>query len=63
MITSEDISNRKLQLEQDIQEIDANLIKLDQTRLSLVQQKQAMQGALALCDEFINNIDEQGTKE
>lgn len=54
-IKMEDIEKRKGQLESDIQEIDLNLQKIEQSKNNLIAQKQAMQGALALCNEFLDN--------
>lgn len=53
-VSFDDIEERKVQLQFDIKEIEENIKKIDNTREMLNTQKLSMQGALAMCEEFLN---------
>lgn len=53
------VAERKEKLVSDLDEVMKRLEQVDTLKQSLLNQQQAMQGALALCDEFLSN-DESG---
>lgn len=54
------IAERKEKLVGDLEEIEKRLDQVDKLKESLLVQRQAMQGAMTLCDEFLNENEQSG---